>query len=72
VGRFSSEIPHYEYRHRMRGGLTGLAQVSGLRGDTPITDRARHDNYYIDNWSLWMDAKIILRTFREVLLTKGR
>src|SRR5882757_1561312 len=64
VGRFSSEIPHYEYRHRMRGGLTGLAQVSGLRGDTPITDRARHDNYYIDNWSLWMDAKIILRTFR--------
>lgn len=72
VGKFSVEIPHYGYRHRVRGGLTGLAQVSGLRGDTPITDRARFDNYYIENWSLWMDAKILLRTFREVLSARGR
>jgi exopolysaccharide biosynthesis polyprenyl glycosylphosphotransferase len=72
VGKFSVEVPHYDYRHRVRGGLTGLAQVSGLRGDTPITDRARFDNYYIENWSLWMDAKILLRTFREVLSARGR
>jgi exopolysaccharide biosynthesis polyprenyl glycosylphosphotransferase len=72
VDKFSAEVPHYDCRHRVRGGLTGLAQVSGLRGDTPITDRARFDNYYIENWSLWMDAKIILRTFREVLSARGR
>ncbi|MDT7588086.1 MAG: hypothetical protein QOE32_5636 [Pseudonocardiales bacterium] len=72
VGKFSAEVPNYEYRHRVPGGLTGLAQVSGLRGDTPIADRARFDNYYIENWSLWMDAKIILRTFREVIFGKGR
>ena len=72
VGRFSAEIPNYRHRHRVPGGLTGLAQVSGLRGDTPIADRARFDNYYIENWSLWMDAKIILRTFHEVLFARGR
>jgi len=71
VGRFSSEIPHYEYRHRMRGGLTGSPRSAACAGH-PDHRPARHDNYYIDNWSLWMDAKIILRTFREVLLTKGR
>jgi exopolysaccharide biosynthesis polyprenyl glycosylphosphotransferase len=71
VGKFSQEIPSYRHRHRMRGGLTGLAQVSGLRGDTPIDDRARFDNYYIDNWSLWLDAKIIVRSFREVVGGSG-
>jgi exopolysaccharide biosynthesis polyprenyl glycosylphosphotransferase len=72
VDKFSAEVPHYEHRHRVPVGLTGLAQVSGLRGDTPIADRARFDNYYIENWSLWMDAKIILRTFREVFFARGR
>ena len=56
----------------MRAGLTGLAQVSGLRGDTPIADRARHDNYYIENWSLWLDIKILLRTFSQVIFAHGR
>ena len=50
----------------MPAGLTGLAQVNGLRGDTSIADRARYDNYYIANWSLWLDLKIILLTFREI------
>ena len=50
---------------------SGLAQVSGLRGDTPIEDRARFDNYYIENWSLWLDLKIILRTLKEVVLARG-
>ena len=61
--------PAYAHRHRVPAGLTGLAQVSGLRGDTPISDRARFDNYYIENWSLWLDAKVLLRTFGEVFRT---
>ena len=72
VTRFSAEFYRYEHRHRMRAGLTGLAQVSGLRGDTSIADRARFDNYYIENWSLWLDVKILLRTFGEVLFARGR
>jgi exopolysaccharide biosynthesis polyprenyl glycosylphosphotransferase len=72
VERFSAEHPRYGHRHRVPAGLTGLAQVSGLRGDTPISDRARFDNYYIENWSLWLDAKVLLRTVAEVLLARGR
>ena len=72
VDRFSAEIDHYARRHRVQAGLTGLAQVSGLRGDTSIADRARFDNYYIEHWSLWLDIKIIVRTFSEVLFARGR
>ncbi|WP_020524289.1 sugar transferase [Catelliglobosispora koreensis] len=72
VDRFSAEHPGYELRHRAPVGLTGLAQVSGLRGDTPISDRARFDNYYIDNWSPWLDLKVLLRTFAEVFRGGGR
>ncbi|GAA4915382.1 exopolysaccharide biosynthesis polyprenyl glycosylphosphotransferase [Actinomycetospora succinea] len=72
VDKFSVEVPLYGSRHRVRAGLTGFAQVSGLRGDTPIVDRARFDNYYIENWSLWMDTKVLLRTVAEVLLARGR
>ena len=66
VEQFSTTIDRYTHRHRVQVGLTGFAQVSGLRGDTSIADRARYDNFYIENWSLWLDMKIILRTFREV------
>ncbi|WP_244891677.1 sugar transferase [Micromonospora yangpuensis] len=66
VAKFSAEYPQYAMRHRVPVGLTGLAQVSGLRGDTPISDRARFDNYYIENWSLWLDAKVVLRTVAQV------
>jgi exopolysaccharide biosynthesis polyprenyl glycosylphosphotransferase len=72
VEQFSARYDRYGYRHRVQVGLTGLAQVSGLRGDTSIADRARHDNYYIENWSLWLDMKIIIRTFFEVFLARGR
>jgi exopolysaccharide biosynthesis polyprenyl glycosylphosphotransferase len=72
VEQFSAKYDRYGYRHRVQVGLTGLAQVSGLRGDTSIADRARHDNYYIENWSLWLDVKIIIRTFFEVFLARGR
>jgi exopolysaccharide biosynthesis polyprenyl glycosylphosphotransferase len=71
VELFSAQYDRYAQRHRVQAGLTGLAQVSGLRGDTSIAERARHDNFYIENWSLWLDIKIILRTFREVLLRRG-
>jgi exopolysaccharide biosynthesis polyprenyl glycosylphosphotransferase len=72
VDQFSANHPDYAMRHRVPVGLTGLAQVSGLRGDTPISDRARFDNYYIENWSLWLDVKVLLRTFAEVLRGGGR
>ena len=72
VEQFSEQYDRYSYRHRVQVGLTGLAQVSGLRGDTSITDRARYDNYYIENWSLWLDVKIIIRTFFEVVFARGR
>lgn len=72
VEQFSTQFDRYAHRHRVQVGLTGFAQVSGLRGDTSIADRARYDNFYIENWSLWLDIKIILRTFREVLFYRGR
>jgi len=67
VERFSSEVPRYQERHRAGVGLTGWAQVHGLRGDTSIPDRVRLDNYYIDNWSLWLDVVILFRTALEVV-----
>lgn len=72
VEQFSTQFDRYAYRHRVQVGLTGFAQVSGLRGDTSIADRARYDNFYIENWSLWLDIKIIFRTFREVIFYRGR
>jgi exopolysaccharide biosynthesis polyprenyl glycosylphosphotransferase len=66
VREFSEVHDRYWARHRVPSGLTGLAQVNGLRGDTSIADRSRYDNYYIANWSLWLDLKILLLTFREI------
>jgi exopolysaccharide biosynthesis polyprenyl glycosylphosphotransferase len=71
VARFRSQHPHYVARHRVPCGLTGLAQVNGLRGDTSIAERARFDNYYIENWSLWLDIKILLRTAMSVVRAEG-
>lgn len=72
VEQFTQQYDVYARRHRVQAGLTGLAQVSGLRGDTSISDRARFDNYYIENWSLWLDVKIMLGTFSEVFFARGR
>jgi exopolysaccharide biosynthesis polyprenyl glycosylphosphotransferase len=71
VAQFAKRIPRYTNRHRVPAGLTGWAQVNGLRGDTSIEDRASFDNYYIENWSLWGDIKIILRTVEQVLRRRG-
>ncbi|QCB22662.1 exopolysaccharide biosynthesis polyprenyl glycosylphosphotransferase [Streptomyces sp. SS52] len=62
VAQFSQTHPGYAARHRAPAGITGLAQINGLRGDTSIEDRARYDNAYIDDWSLWQDVCILLRT----------
>jgi lipopolysaccharide/colanic/teichoic acid biosynthesis glycosyltransferase len=67
VERFSDEIPGYAHRHRVRVGLTGLAQVAGSRGATSIADRIELDNAYIDQWSLALDLRILGRTVGAVL-----
>ncbi|HEY4280650.1 MAG TPA: sugar transferase [Conexibacter sp.] len=62
VEAFKGHIYRYGDRHRVRSGLTGWAQVQGLRGETSLEDRVEWDNYYIENWSLWLDLKIVLLT----------
>lgn len=62
VSDFRRRIPRYAERHRERGGMTGWAQVNGLRGDTSIEERTKYDLYYIENWSILLDLKIIART----------
>ena len=62
VDLFSDLYPSYNARHRLPAGITGWAQVHGLRGDTSIEERAAFDNYYIENWSLAQDLKILMRT----------
>jgi exopolysaccharide biosynthesis polyprenyl glycosylphosphotransferase len=65
--QFGEEVDHYDDRHRVKSGITGWAQVNGLRGQTSIADRVEWDNYYIRNWSLKLDLKIVMLTFAEVL-----
>jgi exopolysaccharide biosynthesis polyprenyl glycosylphosphotransferase len=67
VDQFRNMVPRYLDRHRVKSGMTGWAQVNGLRGDTSIEDRIKYDLYYIENWSLTFDIKILLRTIRAVL-----
>ncbi|MFF5974100.1 sugar transferase [Streptomyces sp. NPDC012769] len=71
VAQFSRIHAGYAARHRMPVGLTGLAQVHGLRGDTSIEDRCRFDNHYIDHWSLWQDVCILLRTAAGLVRPTG-
>jgi exopolysaccharide biosynthesis polyprenyl glycosylphosphotransferase len=72
VDEFTRQYSWYMARHRVPVGLTGWAQVHGLRGNTSIADRARFDNFYIENWSMWGDIKILLRTALQVLRAAGR
>jgi len=67
VEKFGNEIPRYHERHRVPSGITGWAQVNGLRGDTPIRDRTLYDLYYVENWSVALDVKILIKTACEVL-----
>ena len=63
VDRLSVEIPHYLPRHLAKPGMTGWAQVNGLRGESDLAARVQHDIYYIENWSVWLDVQIMLLTF---------
>ena len=63
VNQFRRSIPRYMNRHWEKAGMTGWAQVNGLRGDTSIVERTKYDLWYIENWSLSLDIKILIRTF---------
>jgi exopolysaccharide biosynthesis polyprenyl glycosylphosphotransferase len=67
VEQFRRSIPRYMDRHREKAGLTGWAQVNGLRGDTSIAERTKYDLWYIENWSLWLDFRIMLRTLADIV-----
>ena len=67
VASFVADLARYGERHRVRSGMTGLSQVHGLRGQSPIADRVELDNYYIENWSLLLDVKILLMTVLAIM-----
>lgn len=66
VEQFRKSIPRYMDRHREKAGITGWAQVNGLRGDTSIAERTKYDLWYVENWSLLLDLKILIRTALKV------
>lgn len=78
VRQFKEEVPLYLLRHQVRPGMTGWAQIHGLRGDTSIEDRVKYDIWYIENWSLWLDIKILWKTVfgglknDEIIITKDK
>ncbi len=78
VRQFKEEVPLYLLRHQVRPGMTGWAQIHGLRGDTSIEDRVKYDLWYIENWSLWLDIKILWKTVfggwknDEIIVTKNK
>lgn len=72
VQQFRDRIPRYMERHREKAGMTGWAQVNGLRGDTSITERTVFDLWYVENWSLWLDLKIIIRTILKTIFFRDK
>ena len=72
VEQFRQSIPRYMDRHREKAGLTGWAQVNGLRGDTSVLERTKYDLWYIENWSLALDIKILIRTALQWLVGMNR
>jgi len=66
VSLFEQSVYRYGDRHRVKSGITGWSQVNGLRGETSLSDRVEWDNHYIENWSLWLDLKILLLTATAV------
>jgi len=71
VDKFKDEIPDYMKKHLVKAGITGWAQVNGWRGDTDLTKRIEYDLYYIENWSLWLDIRIIALTILKGFINKG-
>jgi Undecaprenyl-phosphate glucose phosphotransferase len=71
VDKFREDIPRYFVRHKVKSGITGWAQVNGLRGDTSLEERTKYDLFYVENWSLGFDIKIILMTLRTLFRQKN-
>jgi len=71
VEKFKDQIPRYASRHKMKSGVTGWAQVNGWRGDTSIVERTKCDIFYIENWSLFLDIKILVRTVLQVVFPRN-
>ena len=71
VEKFKEEVPRYMIKHQVRPGLTGWAQVNGYRGDTSIKKRIECDLYYIENWTLGLDFKILIMTFFKGFVNKN-
>ncbi|MFN0073368.1 MAG: undecaprenyl-phosphate glucose phosphotransferase [Chloroflexota bacterium] len=71
VEQFSRIIPRYAERHNEKAGMTGWAQVNGLRGQTSIEERTKYDVFYVENWSLAFDIKILLKTIRAVIIDRN-
>jgi len=67
VDQFRRTIPRYMERHHLKAGLTSWAVVNGLRGDTSVSERTKYDLWYVENWSLWLDIKIILLTALKLI-----
>ncbi len=63
IRNFKHDIPHYNARHTVKPGITGWAQVNGLRGDTDLTQRISHDLYYVEHWNLLLDLQTMILTF---------
>lgn len=72
VEQFQANIPRYMERHREKAGMTGWAQVNGLRGNTSIAERTSYDLWYVENWSVWLDIKIIVWTVLRVVLRRDK
>ena len=71
VELFEEAIYRYPDRHRVKSGLTGWSQVNGLRGETSLADRIEWDNFYIENWSPWLDLKILVKTIPALVAGRG-
>lgn len=71
VEKFKEEIPRYMIKHQVRPGMTGWAQINGYRGDTSIKKRIEHDLYYIENWTMGLDFKILFLTFFKGFINKN-
>jgi exopolysaccharide biosynthesis polyprenyl glycosylphosphotransferase len=63
VNEFKDRVPRYMSRHKIKSGMTGWAQVNGLRGQTSVSERIKYDLFYLENWSILFDVRIICRTF---------
>ena len=71
VEKFQEEIPRYMVKHQVRPGMTGWAQIHGYRGDTSIKKRIEYDLYYIENWTLGLDIKILFLTIFKGFVSKN-